>query len=118
MLTDSEGAHSPNMVHSVTALMPWARPWMIMARIRRKMFDVSEIMKYARVRMAKAEKMGPLKPNLSASFPDGMQESMYVIPRIPNKSAIRDGNRRRLFSACTAKKVMKKANVKEKEKRR
>ena len=60
MLTDSEGAQSPSIVHSVTALVPWARPWMIMARIRRKMFDVSEIMKYARVNMAKAETVSRL----------------------------------------------------------
>jgi len=90
---------------------------MTMAKIRRKMFDVSEIMKYARVNIMKAETIGHLQPILSASFPEGMRESMFAIPLIPNRDAIRDGNRRRIFSAYTAKRVMKKANVKEKEKR-
>lgn len=82
------------------------------------MFAVSEIMKYTRVNMVKAKTIGHLYPILSASFPDGMRKSVFVVPLIPKRVAIREGTRKRLFSAYTAKRTMKKAYVNEKVRRR
>lgn len=79
---------------------------------------VSEIVRNAIVRSVKAKIMGHLHPTLSANFPDGMRDSMLVIPLIPKKRAMRDEVRKRFFSACTAKRVMKKAFAKEKVSRR
>lgn len=82
------------------------------------MFAVSEIVKYARVSIVKAKTMGHLYPILSASFPDGIRERVFVVPPIPKRRAIREGTKRRLFSAYTAKRVIKKAYVNEKLRRR
>ena len=41
-----------------------------------------------------------------------------MVPLIPKRMAIREGTRRRLLSAYTAKRVMKKAYVNEKVRRR
>lgn len=118
MLPASDGAQSPSIAHSATALMPWAAPYMIMAKTRNWMLLVSEIATNVIVRSVKARMMGILHPALSASFPDGMRDSILVIPLIPKRRAIRDEDRRRFSWACRAKRVMKKAFVKEKARRR
>ncbi len=61
---------------------------------------------------------GILCPILSASFPEGIRDSILVVPLIPKKRAMRDDVRRRFSSACIAKSVMKKAFTKEKVSRR
>jgi len=60
MLPASVGAWSPSMDHSVTALMPWAVPYMIMAKVRRLMLFVSEIVRNVIVRSVKASIIGIL----------------------------------------------------------
>jgi len=82
------------------------------------MLLVSEITRNVIVRSVKARIMGILQPTLSASFPDGMRGSILVIPLIPKRRAITDEDRRRCSWACRAKRVMKKAFVKEKARRR
>ena len=63
------------------------------------MLFVCEIVRKASVRRVKARIMGILWPILSASFPEGMRESMLVSPLIPKRRAMRAGSRSRVFSA-------------------
>jgi len=110
------------MDHSVTARMPWAIPYIIMATARSWMLLVSEMVRNVMVRSVKAMMMGSLYPALSVSFPDGMRDNMFVMPLMPKRKATRDAmtdcGSGRIFSACIAKRVRKKAFVKEKTKRR
>lgn len=89
-----------------------------MAKAMKWMLLVSAIAKNVIVRSVNAKIMGILHPTLSASFPDGMRDSILVIPLIPKRRAITDEARRRFSWACRAKRVMKKAFVKEKARRR
>ena len=114
----SDGEHSPSMDHSVTALMPWAAPYMIIAQTRMRTLLVSEIVKNDIPKSVKARIIGNLYSTLSASLPDGMRDNKLLIPWIPKNRAMRDEARSRFSWACTAKNVMKKAFVKEKINRR
>lgn len=82
------------------------------------MLLVSEKVRNAIVNNMKAMVIGYLCPILSASFPDGIRESMLVAPLIPKSRTIRDKLMRRFSSAWIAKKVIRKAFVKEKTNRR
>ena len=62
--------------------------------------------------------MGYLYPILSTSLPDGIRETMLAAPLTPKSKAIRLVLKMRLSVACIAKKVMKKAFVKENTRRR
>jgi len=82
------------------------------------MLRVSEIAKNDIVRRAKARIRGYLCPTLSASFPEGIRDTRLAIPLIPKNKAMREGTRTRVLLAYTAKRVLKKAYVKEKAKRK
>ncbi len=91
---------------------------MIMEKARRYRLAVSDNVRNTIARSANDRMMGILHPTLSASLPEGIRDSMLVVPLIPKRRAMRDEVKRRFSWAWTAKRVMKKAYVKEKARRR